>query len=68
MHQLDGGGAVAGDVHRVARALQAARQEVLNPFFVLDDQYSHRRFRCILDRETLNEANLQAVNLRERHQ
>ncbi len=40
--QFDGGGAVAGHIHRVSGALQAAGQEVLDAFFVLDDENSHR--------------------------
>ena len=55
MDQIDGGGAVAGDVHRVAGAFQAARQEVLNPFFVFDDEDSHkgRRYLPLLNHHYL---------------
>ena len=46
MNQIDGGGAVAGDIDGVARAFQTTGQEVLNAFFVLDNQYSHRLAAC----------------------
>ena len=42
MHQLDRCGAVAGHVDRVTGAFQAAGQEVLNAFFVFDDEDSHK--------------------------